>query len=125
VIKVKSVKVDQAEGETGKMICVTVPTIDEACSALRRVMYQCPEDMLGYLKTDVVIEWEDGSRHGFRADVNQHGDNTNLTLMLRRWAEGYKAGATRRNLKCYMTPEQVKEAEDHAARILLGELEVL
>lgn len=125
MIKVKSVKVDQAEGVVGKMISGTFPNIDEGCAALRRIMRQCEPDMLGYLKTDVVIEWEDGSSHSFRADVNQHGDDTNLTEMLRCWAERYKADSTGPHLKRYMSPEQVKEAEEHAERLLDGTLEVL
>lgn len=125
MIKVKSVKIDQAEGETDKLISGVFPNIEEGCAALRKIMRQCEPDMLGYLKTDVVIEWEDGSSHGFRADVNQHGDDTNLTEMLRCWATRYKADATGRNLKRFMSPEEVKSAEEHAERLLNGTLEVL
>lgn len=125
MIKVKSVRVDQAEGITGRMISGDFPTIAAGCEALRAIAAQCEPDMLGYLKTDVVIAWEDGTTQAFRADVNQRYDDTNLTAMLRGWAERYKADSPpARNLKRWLSPEQRAAWERQADRLLGGELEV-
>jgi hypothetical protein len=124
-VKIKSIKIDQAEGVVSKLISGEFKTFDEAGTALRRIQYQCEPDMLGYLKTDVEIMWEDGSKHNFRADVNHHGDDTNLTEMLLSWAARNMVGAVGRNLKHLLPPAQVKAWEEHAARLLNGELVVV
>jgi hypothetical protein len=125
-VPVKSVTIDQAEGRVDRLVKGEYATIADACAALRSIQRQCEPDMLGYLKTDVVITWQDGSRQGFRADVNQHGDDTNLTEMLLGWAERNKAGATGRsmNIKRLLPPDQVAAWEAHAARLLNGELAI-
>lgn len=119
-IKIKTIKIEQAEGRTDRLIRGEFATVDAACAALRSISHQCQPDMLGYLKTDVLVVWEDGTEHGLRADVNQHGDNTNLTAMLRDWAERYRKGVgpTGRNLKHLLNAEQ----RDACQRILSGEL---
>lgn len=121
---VKSVSIDQAEGMESRMVRGTFPTIAEANAALTRIQAQCEPNMLGYLKTDVVITWENGETHDFRADVNQHGDDTNLSEMLRSFAERYKPGTTdERNLKHLLSRESLAQWEKRATDILTGVLE--
>lgn len=124
-VKIKSIKVEQAEGRTDRMISGVFPTMDKGCAALREIAWQCEPDMLGYLKTDVAIEWEDGTVHHFRCDVDQDYTDTNLPKMLRNWAERYKAGSTGPHLKRYLKPEQLAEWEEQAARIISGDLSIL
>ena len=85
-VKVKSIEIDQAEGRVDRMIHGLFPTFDKANKALRQVQYQCYPGMLGYLKTDVVIEWEDGSTHKLRADVKGDGTDTDVGKHLLGWA---------------------------------------
>lgn len=129
MIKVQSIDIEQAEGDPRIFVVGSFHSISEANAALRKIRYQCGwpagEPILGYLKTDVRILWEDGSVHKFRADVDYNGSDTDLTTMLRGWAERYTGPSVHaRNLKRYMTPEQVQSAEEHARRLLAGELEI-
>lgn len=126
-VKIKTIKIEQAEGYSDSLIRGEFATMDAACAALRAISRQCAPDMLGYLKTDVLIVWEDGTEHGLRADVNQHRDDTNLTALLRDWAERYRkdAGPTERNLKHLLNTETRAAWEERAERILSGDLAVL
>lgn len=126
MIPVKSIEIHQAEGRTDRMIRKTVETFDAAHAALRDIARQCPPDMLGYFKTDVTIVWDcDDTSQVFRCDVNQNFADCNLTAMLRRWAEHYKVNGKSPNLKRYLSEKERAEWEDHARRLLDGELAVL
>lgn len=135
MIRLKSIKIDQAEGRVDRLVSREVRSFSQARSALWQVAHQCKPEMLGYLKTDVVIEWEDGSTHKLRADVKGDGSDCDPGTMLRRWAEFMLHGgpswmeeAKRRkrfesNRRLY--GERFGAACDHAERILNKELEVL
>lgn len=130
---VKTITVDQAEGEEHRLVSGAYPTFAEANKALREVQYQCYPGMLGYYKTDVSITWEDGSTHKLRADVQGDGSDTNLGKMLKHWAEFVlyggpswmtdikrKAALLRSTKSLYK--DKYPSIAEHAQRLLKGEL---
>lgn len=130
---VKTITVEQAEGEAHRMVSGTFPTFAEANKALRQVQYQCCPGMLGYYKTDVSIEWEDGSTHSLRADVKGDGSDTDLGTLLKHWAEFMLHGGavwstdTERKAKLLRSTKSLygdkyPAAAEHAQRLLKGEL---
>lgn len=117
-----SIKIEQAEGRDDRLIRKVVTTFADANWALQRIADQAREgDLLGYLKTDVWISWEDGTTHAFRADVDKRGTDTNLTAMLQAWAERWKSGSGF-FAKKYLDKLRLADWEEQAERLLSGEL---
>ena len=67
-IPVKSIRIEQAEGPTDRLVRATASSFEQANRYLTRIADMAPKDG-SYYKTDVTITWEDGFSTQVREDV--------------------------------------------------------
>mgnify|MGYP003151461846 CR=1 FL=1 len=72
---VKSIKVDQAEGYVGQMICATVDSYEKADALLLAIAAM--NDSIGYRKTEITITLACGEVIRTRHDVKSLGSENN------------------------------------------------
>ncbi|NIP96432.1 MAG: hypothetical protein GWO24_24575 [Akkermansiaceae bacterium] len=81
----KGIHVQQREGEIDWLVESEASSYVEADAALFRVAERAPVNG-GYYKTDVSVEWEDGTAWSGRFDVTGHYEDTRVREHLERWA---------------------------------------
>ena len=129
------IKIDQAEGRSDRLVKETARSFEAARKALWRVAHQCPEGMRGYYKTDVEVAWKDGTTHSLRADVKGCGEDVNVGVMLKEWANYHAYGghahdeaeakrAAVASMINLFGSQRYHALRRHALRLLEGELEV-
>jgi hypothetical protein len=118
MIAIKSIKVEQAEGDPDKFVKGTVARVPDANSLLRDIAWDGPD--MGYYKTDVWVTWSDDVEVKLRHDVMRHGEESNdtdVTRHLQGWARFIKKTA-----KSWGQPEEAIKLADE---ILEGKRAVL
>lgn len=71
-IPIRTIAINQAEGETARLIKATVSTWAAANILLARICAAAPKDG-SYFKTDFVVTWQDGNTYSGRFDACNPG----------------------------------------------------
>jgi len=86
-IRLRSILIHRAEGRPEECIERRVSSFEEADAVIRQMARTAPEDG-SYDKTDIVVEFEDGKKFGFRFDMERgHSISVNLQGDARRHVE--------------------------------------
>lgn len=80
-IQIKSIKIERIEGNLEDCFTITATSFDQAEQAIKLMSQTAPGFDGGYDKTDVFIEWVDGSSYQARIDLQQHMAIKNNNLM--------------------------------------------
>lgn len=88
-ILLKSIVIHRAEGRTEECVERRVSSFEEGDALIRQMALTAPEGG-GYDKTDIVVEFEDGKKFGFRFDMDRsHSVSVDLHRAARRHVEFY------------------------------------
>lgn len=88
-IRLQSILIHRAEGTTEECIERCVSSFKDADAVIRRMAVTAPEDG-SYDKTDILVEFEDGKKFGFRFDMDRgHATSVGLRADARRHVEFY------------------------------------